>query len=143
MITVSEARKTLEDLLQKSGYEEAAPEVNAILDVFKKFSEIKVDCSHDDFLFQCGIFDFTGERLFYWDIVRQFMVEKNKVYSHMEQLHYEVKFEPVAELEDYLAVEWSGADLNQYFEKLRNMQEVIAPFEKYRPRSVNIFQELV
>ena len=46
-------------------------------------------------LFQCGVYDFTGEELFYFDFVRQFTIEED---GYMEQLHCEFVFEPIEEL---------------------------------------------
>ena len=143
MIKPMEAKKTLEELLIKSDFEKQIPNRDIILGVFKEFSKIEVDCSHDNFLFQCGVFNFTGEDLFYWDIVRQFMIDKDHDYDHIEQLHFEIKFEPYKELEDFMIIEWSSDDKDKYFDKIGNLTEFRLPLEKYKPKSVNIYQEQV
>lgn len=143
MIKTTQAKEVLENLLHKANFDKDQPNLDIIVDVYKEFSKIKVDCASDDFLFQCGVFDFTGERLFYWDIVRQFMIEEKNCYSHMEQLHFEAKFEPNTELEDLLTVEWSTGDLDQYFDDIASSMDFTLPFHKYVPRSIDIYQERV
>lgn len=143
MIKTIQAKEVLENMLLKANFDKGLPNLDIIVDVYKGFSEIKVDCASDDFLFQCGVFDFTGERLFYWDIVRQFMIEKKNCYSHMEQLHFEVKFEPNTELENLMAIEWSTGGLKEYFDRIAGSTEFALPFREYVPTSIEIYQEQV
>ncbi len=77
MIETFQAKEELENVLQKLNNNRQIRKANVILDAFKKFSKIEINGSRDDFLFQCGVFNFTGERLFCWDLVRQFMAEMN------------------------------------------------------------------
>lgn len=143
MIETAQALNVLMSLLSKAETERQLFKTDIITNVFHEFSKIEVDCAQDDFFFQCGVFDFTGERLFYWDIVRQFMIDSSNEYSHMEQLHYEIQFEPNAELEEFEAIEWRIRDKDTYFERLSDLDEFKIPIEKYVPKYINIYQERV
>lgn len=125
MIKPSEAKKTLENILKNLNFDMKNPNVDLIFSAMKEFSKIKVDCSNDDFLFQCGVFDFTGVDMFYLDFVRQFVIYEDSNYDHMEQLHFEVMFMPNKELENFLVVEWSTDNLEIYFDKIRLLDEFL------------------
>jgi hypothetical protein len=143
MISAEQACDQLKELLSKLRMDMHAPQVDEIVKLYHEFSKIEIECARDDFFFQCGVFDFTGERLFYWDIVRQFMINEYNDYSHMEQLHYELRFDPNIVLEEFQVIEWRIAYIDTYFERLGELDEFRIPLEKYVPRSIHIYQEKV
>ncbi|WP_342541976.1 hypothetical protein MHH33_13060 [Paenisporosarcina sp. FSL H8-0542] len=88
MITVQNA----EDFLKEKIGENTTNIAN-VWNEFKSFGRQPVEGEEEiALLFQCGVYDFTGEKLFYFDFVRQFSVYEDNEYSGMEQLHCEFVF---------------------------------------------------
>ncbi|PKR86077.1 hypothetical protein [Heyndrickxia camelliae] len=118
-------------------------------DVLKVWEEFKAFAKEDvvgeeekAILFQCGIFNFTGEKLFYFDLVRQFTDIED---GNMQQLHCEFVFNPVKEFKKLKVSEWYfnyEGELDDYFKKVENLKEFKIPLN-YTPVQFNIFQEEV
>ncbi|MED4455003.1 hypothetical protein [Metabacillus fastidiosus] len=103
MITIKDAESYLKDQIG-----EDTNDIEKVWDIFKAFCKEEVMGEEEkEILFQCGIFDFTGEELFYFDFLRQFTVYEEDEYSHMEQLHCEFLFKPTDELRRLEIGEWS------------------------------------
>ena len=103
MITVKNTESHLKD---KIG--EDADDIKKVWETFKDFCKEPVEGEEDkEILFQCGIYDFTGEELFHFDFVRQFTVYEEDEYSRMEQIHCEFLFNPTVELRKLEVEEWS------------------------------------
>ncbi|WP_245596808.1 hypothetical protein [Shimazuella kribbensis] len=96
-------------------------------------------------LFQCGVYDFTGEELFYFDFVRQFTIYEGEDYSRMEQLHCEFVFNPIDELKKLKAsrfyFDYEG-DVEDFFTEIENLEEFKKPMKK-KPIHLSVYQELV
>lgn len=43
----------------------------SIVDVFSRMCRIKIDCEDEMFLFETGVYSFTGKNRFYFSLVRQ------------------------------------------------------------------------
>jgi hypothetical protein len=71
------------------------------------------------------------------------MITDQNEYSHMEQLHYEIKYAPNSEMEGFQAIEWRIKDRDTYFERLADLDEFKIPLERYVPDSIDIYQERV
>lgn len=131
--------KNAEQLLRKQIGEHTDPA--KVWEIFKEFSLL--DAENEDekaILFQCGIFNFTGEALFYYDFVRQFAGEEG---GELEQLHCEFVFEPVQELKDLEAETWyfdSEGDIEDFFKEVESLKEFQKPL-RYKPVELNIYQE--
>ncbi len=78
---------------------------------FKQFARLSVeDAPEQEFLFECGVyhFDHLSDRpMFLLDFVRQFTLEVDGEYDHMEQLRLRFMYEPVDELRSLKASFWS------------------------------------
>ncbi|MFS1514516.1 hypothetical protein VQL36_19110 [Chengkuizengella sp. SCS-71B] len=145
MIETNKAKQTLEEMLQEANVRFEEPDCVQIWEVFKKFSDIKVNCSDDAMLFQSGVYDFTGEDLFSLGYVRQFIFEVDGEYDHMEQLEITIYFRPNQELEQFEANLWTN-DCNskkEFFHLVENMKEFQIPIEKFIPIEFEIEQEEV
>lgn len=144
MIEVAETEKYLKSMLNEAGFTCQKPDFEIALNVIREFAKVEVNCTNDGFLFQCGVYDFTGTEIFYWDIVRQFEIEGDDG-DWMEQLHFEVTFKPNSELKNFEIEEWSFdyEDLEEYFQKIRNLKEYKIPIENYRCQGISIYQEEV
>jgi hypothetical protein len=121
MITVQNAENYLKD---KIG--EDAEDIKKVWETFKDFCKEPVEGEEDkEILFQCGVYDFTGEELFHFDFVRQFTVYEEDEYSHMEQLHCEFLFKPTVELRKLEVSEWSMdyGDIDDFLNHIENLQE--------------------
>ena len=140
MITVENAESYLED---KIG--EDADDLKMVWETFKVFCKEPVEGEEDkEILFECGVYDFTGEELFHFNFVRQFTVYEEDEYSQLEQLHCEFLFKPIDELRSLEVSEWSMDydDLDDYFNHIENLPGFKIPFN-LKPIKSEIYQEEV
>lgn len=139
MITVKNAESYL-----KGSIGEKTDEINKVWETFKAFSKETVEGEEDkEILFQCGVYDFTGEELFHLDFVRQFTIYEEDDYSHMEQLHCEFLFKPTSELKKLKVVEeWSMDydDIDHFFNHVEGIHEFKIPLT-LKPIKSAIYQE--
>jgi hypothetical protein len=141
MIKVSDAESYLK---HKIG--DKTNNVVEVWEIFKSFCREPVE-GEDEFalLFQCGIYDFTGEELFYFDFVRQFTVYEDEEYSRTEQLHCEFVFKPTDELKKLETSEWyfdTDGDMENFFAHVENLKEFQIPLKSI-PLQLNIYQEVI
>ncbi|MCM3115713.1 hypothetical protein M3610_10475 [Neobacillus sp. MER 74] len=140
MITVKNAESYLKDKIGDD-----IDGIKKVWDVFKEFCKEPVEGEEDkQILFECGIYDFTGEELFHFGFVRQFSIIEDDGYDHMEQLHCEFLFKPIDVLSKLEVVEWSMDynDLEAFFNHIENLQEFKIPLN-LKPISSEIYQEEV
>ena len=80
-------------------------------------------------LFQCGVYDFTGEELFYCDVVRQFAIEEE---GHLEQLHCEFVLELTKELRkletSLMYFDYEG-DVEVFYSEVESLEEFKIPIK--------------
>jgi hypothetical protein len=88
-VEVAEAKTRLKEILSKEGFSLDNPEPRIAWTAFKAFALEPVNCADDGVLFECGVSSvWTGKAdLFYFGFVRQFSVDLDGEYDHMEQLH--------------------------------------------------------
>ncbi|WP_079508754.1 hypothetical protein [Mesobacillus jeotgali] len=110
--------------------------------VFKEFAKEELEGEEEKvILFQCGVFNFTGENRFYFDFVRQFTSEDGGTL----QLHCEYVFEPDNQLKKIETSIWyfeSDGDLEDYFAEIENLNEFKIPLN-YMPSEMNLYLEEV
>ncbi|RDI41083.1 hypothetical protein [Falsibacillus pallidus] len=138
MITVKNAESYL-----KGSIGEDTDDIKKVWEKFKDFSMETVEGEEDkEILFQCGVYDFTGEELFHFDLVRQFTVYEEDDYSHMEQLHCEFLFKPTSELKKLNVDEWSMDydDIENFFNHIESTNEFKIPLS-LKPIKLEIYQE--
>lgn len=145
MLFEPKAVRELNTLLNRAGFKDDDPDINILWEVFKKFSEVKFNAADDALLFECGTYNFTGEDLFHWGLVRQFSFERRGEYDHMEQLHIEITFDPEEDLLAFQDTVWTYdfKSLDEFFEAVEKLESFNYPWKKYKPRGVRIFQERV
>jgi hypothetical protein len=146
MLEVNETESYLLRMLADAGIDLNKPSVSDVLQVFKSFSRINVNCSDDALLFQSGVYNFTGRELFYLDFVRQFTInDEEGEYDHMEHLHCEFAYELDAILKKLETNLWSYDcdSFNDFFAKVEGLQEFQVPIAKYVPLKLNVEQEKV
>ena len=140
MITVKNAENYL-----KNKIDEDTDDIKKVWETFKNFCKESVEGEEDkEILFECGVYDFTGEELFHFNFVRQFTVYEEDEYSHMEQLHCEFLFKPTDELRSLEVSEWSMDydDIDDFLNHIENLQEFKIPLN-LKPIKSEIFQEEV
>ncbi|USK68522.1 hypothetical protein [Peribacillus asahii] len=140
MITVKYAESYFKDKIGKD-----ADDIKKVWETFKDFCKESVEGEEDkEILFECGVYDFTGEELFHFNLVRQFTVYEEDEYSHMEQLHCEFLFKPTDELRKLEVSEWSMDydDIDDFFNYIENLQEFKIPLNLKSIKS-EIYQEEV
>ncbi len=140
MTTVAEAESYLKNKIGDSN------DIEKVWEVFKSFGREPVEGEDEvALLFQCGVYDFTGEELFYFDFVRQFSIYNDDEYSHMEQLHCEFIFKPTNELRKLQITEWYfdyEGDIEDFFSKIENLRKFKLPM-KEKPIRFSVYQEKV
>lgn len=140
MTTVKNAESYL-----KNKIGEDIDDIKTIWETFKDFCKEPVEGEEDiEILFQCGVFDFTGEDQFHLDFVRQFTVYEEDEYSRMEQLHCEFLFKPTDELRRLEIEAWSMDydDVDDFFNHIENLQEFKIPMN-LEPIKSEIYQEKI
>lgn len=89
----------LKTMLEEAGLDMTKPNPLVAWNVFKAFANEPVNCAQDDdFFFACGVFDFTGENLFYLEFGRQFAIDKDSDDERWEQLHIVFTCKPTKDL---------------------------------------------
>jgi len=124
---------------------EDTDDIKKVWEAFKAFCKEPVEGEEDkEILFQCGVYDFTGEALFHLDFVRQFTVYEEDEYSRMEQLHCEFLFKPTDELSNLEIGEWSMDydNIDDFLSHIENLQEFKIPLN-LKPIKSEIYQEAV
>ena len=80
-------------------------DIKKVWETFKSFCKGDVEGEEDkEILFECGISDFFGEELFFYNFVRQFSIYTDDQYSHIEQFRCDYLFEPTDELRGFMAI---------------------------------------
>lgn len=145
MIKTDEAKKVLNEMLSEADFDIDNSNPKLAWKIFKKFSNLKVDCAEDALLFQCGVYDFTGEDLFHFEFVRQFSFEIDGEYDHMEQLRLTIYFKSNAELKELEANLWTYDfnSVDEFFNEVEKMDYFKVPIEKYVPFQAEVEQEEV
>lgn len=138
MLTVKNAESYL-----KNKIGDDTDDIKNVWEAFKAFSTEAVEGEEEkEILFQCGVYKFTGEKLFHFDFIRQFTVYQEDDYSHMEQLHCEFLFKPTNELKKLKAEEWSMDydNIDNFFNYIESLQEFKIPIN-LMPIKSEIYQE--
>ncbi|MGB3261252.1 hypothetical protein [Paenisporosarcina sp.] len=139
MITVNNAEIYLKDKIGEN-----SNDIIKVWEEFKSFGKQPVEGEDEiALLFQCGVYDFTGENRFYYDFVRQFSIYKNGEYSHLEQLHCQFLFEVNKELKKLKKVKWYfdyEGDVEIFYKKIESLKHFKIPLT-HKPIQVDIFKE--
>lgn len=121
---------------------ENTTDIAQVWEEFKGFGKKEIDGEEEvALLFQCGVYNFTGEKLFYYDFVRQFSNEDGE----MEQLHCEFVFEPTKELKKLKTEKWYfdyEGDIEDFYKKIENLKEFKIPLT-HKALSLDVYQEAI
>lgn len=142
MIKASEAKDILINLLKESKFDFNNPDPKLAYQTFKNFSSMTVDCQDDALLFQCGVYDFTGEDLFYFEFVRQFIFKVDGEFEHMEQVIFTLYYMPNSELDNLETNLWTYdcKCIEDFFCRLESMDCFKIPLDYYAPIKADVDQ---
>ena len=111
--------------------------LDAMIDAFAEMCRTSVG-DPDDLLFETGTYDFTGENMFYFSLVRQFQFMDEDEYV---QLHLDVLYTPSPKTWMLRCAEWDSLTKGDFFEMVRSSRAYQAvkdlPIAKV---DVNIFE---
>ena len=96
--------------------------LDEILDAFREVCQIPVEVEDDDddiLLFETGVYDFTGEDLFYFSITRQFPDGSDEYY----QLHFDVMYRVTPENKNLSSCSWSDEIHGDFFDYIRSTKD--------------------
>ena len=100
-----------------------------IVSVFEKMCEEPME--NDMLLFQTGIYDYTDEPLFYFDLVRQYPNEDEEFY----QIHVELSYKPSSENQKCNESIWNEEIDGDFFGYIRNS-------ESYKCASADSYEKI-
>ena len=89
--------------------------LDELIDTFEKMCDLDVG-EPDMLLFQTGTFDFTGEKLYHFDLVRQFDFLGG---DELVQLHLTVLYEPNRKLSLLRKIHWGEPGDGRFFATVR------------------------
>ncbi|HEU4566040.1 MAG TPA: hypothetical protein VFS05_15375 [Gemmatimonadaceae bacterium] len=144
MISTIEAEPHLEAALSEAGFRHAAPDPRLAWRAFREFTAVPVAVADDAFVFQCGVYDFSGRELWHWNLTRQFTHEEDGEHAGMEQLQLTIFFEPDAELRTMAMSLWSAncGSVEEWFARVEALPAFAAAFGR-APVGCEVMQETV
>ena len=140
---VEESEAILTRLLREAEIDLDQPRVEDVQrawQCFKQFCRLPAERAEDGILFQCGIFTFTGEPLYYFDYVRQFECEGLEGDDALLQLHCEFRFTPTDEMAELDTNLWSFdyPTLDDYFAAVEGLPEFQATVGRFTPAQLSV-----
>lgn len=90
--------------------------LDELIDAFAAMCKLPVG-DPDDLLFETGTFDFTGKKLFYFSLVRQFQYRDEDEFI---QLHLDVRYAPSPATKQLSCTEWSSLTERDFFDLVRS-----------------------
>ena len=90
--------------------------LDELIDAFAAMCKLPVG-DPDDLLFETGTFDFTGKKLFYFSLVRQFRFRDE---DEFVQLHLDVRYAPSPATKRLSCTEWSSLTERDFFDLVRS-----------------------
>lgn len=90
--------------------------LDELIDAFAAMCQLPVG-EPDDLLFETGTFDFTGKKLFYFSLVRQFQFRDEEEYV---QLHLDIRYAPSPATKRLECTEWGSLTEGDFFTMVRS-----------------------
>lgn len=121
----------LKKRLKENGFDWKNPDLRTGWETFKQICSQKFDCADEGLMFETGVYDFTGEELYYLFLMREFTQEVEGEFDYMEQLHLEFSYpsdEQLQEQEERIHSSEFDEEFEKFFEAVeqssifRNLQ---------------------
>ena len=113
MNDIKDSPNILEMVLEQKGFSKDEPDVEKAVSAFMEFSKYKFDCEMDEMLWETGNFSFTGTKLYYFNLVRQFQLEDE---DEFWQLHLKLMYEEEPKISDPYECLWESE--GDFFDKI-------------------------
>ncbi|WP_139489077.1 hypothetical protein [Brevibacillus dissolubilis] len=142
MLELHETERYLKQMISK--YQD--PTILNVWNEFKLFTKMDVNCTEPAVLFECGVYSFTGKKLFHFDFVRQFYKVEENDEPIIEQLRCQFLFAPSEELKQYSITFWSydlDHDLDTFFARVEELQVFQDVIQNYVPVQLEVYQNQV
>lgn len=94
-----------------------APTVCEAVDAFESMCRVPLNAAEDDFFFETGVFQYDGEDIFYFSLIRQFKLRDADAEPMQLQLH--LKYAPTEKNIEYQASFWAEGGFSTFFNKVR------------------------
>lgn len=117
MNDIKDSENILEMILEQKDFSKDKPDAEKAVSAFMEFSKYKFDCEMDEMLWETGTFDFTGTRLYYFSLVRQFQLEEE---DEFWQLHLVLMYEEEPKISTPNECLWESE--GDFFEKIMNSE---------------------
>lgn len=140
-IKTDKAEELLRKTLKECGFDENRPDMNRGWEAFKDIGAQAFDCAGEGLLFETGIYDFTGEELYYIFLIREFILEVDGEFDYMEQLHLEFAYQPterLRELDERIHSFEFDDDFDRFFEAVEQSPAFLA-VKDMTPVDVDIY----
>ena len=90
--------------------------LDEMIDAFVAMCRLSVG-DPDDLLFETGTYNFTGKKLFYFSLVRQFQYKRGDEYI---QLHLDICYTPSPAIARICDTEWGSLLEGDFFDMVRS-----------------------
>lgn len=87
-----------------------------IVNIFEKMCNEPIGTDDDMILFETGTYSFTGEKLFYFSLTRQFPNDDEEYY----QVHIDAMFKPDDENKNFHGTVWNDTSNKKALDDIRN-----------------------
>lgn len=141
---INQSQDILMGILMDKGIDPELIGLKQALEAFRIFSAADFDCADDLLLWEAGTFDLGDGPQFLCTLARQFSVEEDGEYDHMEQLHLELLFDPADLPPNLEAALWSsdcGDSFPAFFEAVENTPAFRLLASGHRPLGCKIYLE--
>lgn len=143
-LKTSEGLAVFRKLLKEAGFQPKDPDLQTAWNVFKRFIKLSFDCADDSLLFETGVYDVTGEEMFYLSLVRQFTIEVDGEYDYMEQIHLDLLYKPdeiLGNLEETIRTYEFDDEIPAFLEAVEQSPSFKILMEQYHPSAADIYQD--
>ena len=107
--------------------------IDEIIEVFEKWYQPMGE--DDSLLFETGTFDFTGEKLFYFSLVKQFSSDDDEYY----QIHIDILYEPDSENKKFSDSFWdeTGDEIINYIKDSKEYKYA----QNHKCKNIDIYMD--
>lgn len=127
-LQVEDSEEVFKKILKQKGFTLKNPDIQTGWEAFKEMSSLTFKCSDNGLLFETGMYDFSGENLYYVSFVRQFTMVVDEEYDYMEQLHLDFYCQPDEKFASFKERIWTY-DFDDDFEKFLQAVEENSVFQ--------------
>lgn len=114
---IKDSENILKTILEQKGFSEDKPDVEKAVSAFMEFSNYKFECETDEMLWETGTFNFTGEKLYHFCLVRQFQLEDE---DEFWQLHLKLMYDEEPKIANTYECLWESE--GEFFDKILNSE---------------------